>query len=95
MEKNPTAIKNPDNDGDSDNADQNLENKNIFLRDGNVAYEIERPLFNQDVSIDLQKLKADFIKKVSLEGEEPTEDRPQITQLPSLRYLTDMSEEVD
>ena len=56
-----------DNEGDSTNAG-NLEGKNIFLRDGNVAYEIDRPLFNQDVGIDLLKLKANFMKKVALDG---------------------------
>jgi hypothetical protein len=50
MEAKPAAI-DPDFQGDNedDNASgagaSNLENKNIFLRDGNVAYEIERPLF--------------------------------------------------
>jgi len=56
-----------------------LEGRNIFLRDGNVAYEIERQLFNQEVGIDLPKLKADFMKKVALDSDNPSEERPVIT----------------
>ena len=35
------------------------------------------------------------MKKVAIEGVEPSEECPQITQLPKMRYLTDMSEEID
>lgn len=65
------------------------------MRDGNVAYEIERPLFNQDVGIDLPKLKADFMKKVSLDENNASDESPVISQLPAIRYLSDMSEEID
>jgi hypothetical protein len=67
-----------DNEEDSQN-NANLEGKNIFLRDGNVAYEIERPLFNEDVAIDLMKLKADFMKKVAIDDKEASEETPLVT----------------
>jgi hypothetical protein len=44
-----------------------------------VAYEIDRPLFNEDVGIDLVRLKANFMKKVASDGQEPSEDIPAIT----------------
>lgn len=34
-----------------------LEKQQIFLRDGNNAYEIERPLFDTDRCIEFPKLK--------------------------------------
>jgi|LauGreDrversion4_2_1035121.scaffolds.fasta_scaffold234941_3 hypothetical protein len=33
--------------------EDSLAKQQITLRDGNVAYEIDRPLFNTDASIDL------------------------------------------
>ena len=84
MEAKPAAI-DPDFQGDNEDENasgtgaSNLENKNIFLRDGNVAYEIERPLFEQEIGIDLHKLKADYMKKVALDGEEATEASSVVT----------------
>ena len=43
-----------------------LVQQQITLRDGNIAYEIHRELFeNKDNSIEIVKLKGDFLKKVS------------------------------
>jgi len=84
MESKPAGI-DPDFQGDNEDENaggagaSNLEGKNIFLRDGNVAYEIERPLFEQEVAIDLYKLKADYMKKVALDGEEDSDASAVIT----------------
>jgi hypothetical protein len=84
MEAKPAAV-DPDFHGDNEDENaggvgaSNLEGKNIFLRDGNVAYEIERPLFEQEVGIDLHKLKADYMKKVALDGQEASETSAVVT----------------
>lgn len=91
------AAQNADNEGDPvANNNQNLEKNNIILREGNVAYEIDRPLFNTDASIDLLALKAEFMKKISSDSaQESTEEVKAGKSLPPIRYLIDQSEEVD
>ncbi len=73
-----------------DNGAQNLEKNNIILREGNVAYEIDRPLFNTDASIDLTALKTEFMQKICDIPEEEAK-----STLPRIRFLTDKSEEID
>jgi hypothetical protein len=40
-------------DVDEDDLSAKLEKNNIELREGNIAYDIERPLFDTDACIDL------------------------------------------
>jgi hypothetical protein len=72
----------------NDDLSAKLEKNNIELREGNIAYEIERPLFETDAAIDLAELKKKYLQK-------DAEDVPAITSLPAMRFLTDKSEEVD
>ncbi len=94
MESNADAAHIADNEGDNlSNPNQHLEKNNIILREGNVAYEIERPLFNTDASIDLVALRSEFMQKVSVDKTEETKEI--VNSLPPTRYLTDQSEEID
>ncbi len=45
----------------NDDLSSKLEKNNIELREGNIAYEIERPLFDTDVAIDLAELKKSYL----------------------------------
>jgi hypothetical protein len=73
-----------------------LEKNNIELRDGNIAYDIERPLFETDACVDLADLKKEFARKINLaNGSFLEEGIPAITSLPPPRYLTDKSDDVD
>ena len=72
------------------------EKNNIELRDGNIAYDIEGPLFETDNCIDLAELKKEFARKINLkDGSALTEGIPAITGLPATKYLTDKSDDVD
>lgn len=71
-----------------------LEKNNIELRDGNIAYDIERPLFDTDACIDLVELKKQYARKINV-SDGSSEGNPAITSLPATRYLTDKSDEVD
>lgn len=73
-----------------------LEKNNIELRDGNIAYDIERPLFETDNCIDLAELKKEFTRKINFkDGSALAEGIPAITGLPPTKYLTDKSDDVD
>ncbi len=83
-------------DVDEDDLNAKLEKNNIELREGNIAYDIERPLFDTDSCIDLAELKKEFARKINLkDGSGLAEGIPAITGLPSTKYLTDKSEDVD
>jgi hypothetical protein len=83
-------------DVDEDDLNAKLEKNNIELREGNIAYDIERPLFDTDSCIDLAELKKEFARKINLkDGSGLTEGVPAITGLPPTKYLTDKSEDVD
>lgn len=71
-----------------------LEKNNIELRDGNIAYDIERPLFDTDASIDLEALKKEYIRKINV-ADGTSEGYPAISSLSTTRFLTDKSDEVD
>lgn len=75
-----------------------MEKNNIELREGNIAYDIERPLFDTDACIDLAELKKEFSRKINIKDGTPLNNEdgvPAITSLPSTKYLTDKSDEVD
>ena len=87
---------NADVDEEKEELSAKLEKNNIELRDGNIAYDIERPLFDTDACIDLADLKKDFARKINIkDGSALTEGFPAITGLPSTKYLTDKSDDVD
>lgn len=70
-----------ENEADTEQAGaipDNLKKQQITLRDGNIAYDIERPLFESEAnSIELAKLKEEFLSKLS----------EAISSLPKPRYL--------
>ena len=95
MEKLPGAGQRAPADADSDespsqapSSKDQLSKQQITLRDGNIAYDIERPLFElPEMGIELPKLKADYTAKLA--------DPSAVTSLPPMRYLKDLSDEVD
>ena len=74
--------KSSDDEGEAPAKHKHLEKQQITLRDGNVAYDIERPLFNTDACIELTKLKEEFTRKLMAAPEE-------VKSLPAPRFLKD------
>ena len=80
----------PYQQANSEQQDDNLKHKpaSVVLRDGNIAYTIDRPLFNEPSNgIKMLKLKEHYLEK------QPA-DSSRIT-LPQPRYLDDESQELD
>ena len=83
-----TLSKGPAPENDDVGVTSQLEKQQITLREGNVAYEIERPLFETDACIELAKLKEEFNMKL-------IDAASVIKELPTSRFLRDMSDEID